>query len=557
MTSQMLAHRAAKKRAVGLILLIVFALNPLFSRPVDAVTDGTDTHALRGLVTYNTPDLPSYKELASIDTPSGLTSALRLKLGALLTTPFISNEASLAGAVTSVSEDDRLGRFIRVGSWNIERGTSLDLIKMMIEDPEEFKRRVAARVDAAKYQEITGELDVLRRVDVLVLNEVDVGLKRTEYRDVARELAAALKMNYVYGVEFLEIDPLNLGTEEFKEVASQHERAALRQLAEVDQERYRGLHGTAILSRFPIKQARLVPFKFQPYDWHEREKKRHSIAEAARRKIGKMTFREDSLREIRYGGRTTLVAELHTPQLAEGSLTIVATHLEARCKPSERRRQAQEIISLIKDIRGPVVLAGDFNTSGLNLNPTSIGNEIMKRIGSTDFWAKRLLKSVASLGPAFDFLFEIANSARTFHDPTAKNIFFFGPNKEAALFKDFERMRFSDGFAFDFRGDRARTVNGTKGTLANSNHRSVTKGFITTRAAPRTILAVGKYKLDWIFVKAYARDPRGAGEPYRLAPHFARTLEKLNYSLGRRLSDHNPITVDLPLDEPKRLGNDD
>ncbi len=553
MTFKMLFARAAKDRAVGLILLIAFALNPFTSRPVNAVTDGTETRTLRGLVAYNAPDLPSYKELASIDTPSGLTAALRLKLDALLTVPFISNEASLAGAVARVSEDDRLGQFIRVGSWNIERGTSLDLIKIMLEDPEEFKRRVARRVDAAKYNEIAHELEVFRGVDVLVLNEVDFGLKRTEYRDVAREIAAALKMNYVYGVEFLEIDPLNLGTEEFKEIASQDERTALKQMAEVDKERYRGLHGTAILSRFPIKQARLVPFKYQPYDWHGREKKKHSIAEAARRKIGKMTFKEDSLREIRYGGRMMIVAELHVPQLAGESLTIVGTHLEARCKPSERRRQAQEIISFIKDIRGPVVLAGDLNTSGLNLNPTSIGNEIMKRIGSTDFWARRVLKSVASLGPAFDFLFEIANSARTFHDPTARNIFLFGPNKEADLFKDFERMRFADGFAFDFRGDRERTVNGTKGTLANSNHRSVTKGFITTRAAPRTILAVGKYKLDWILVKAYARDPKGKREPYRLAPHFPRTLEKLNYSLGRRLSDHSPLTVDLPLDEPKGL----
>ena len=48
-----------------------------------------------------------------------------------------------------------------------------------------------------------------------MLNEVDMGMKRSEYRDVARELAAALHMNYAYGVEFVEVDPIfALGTEQ-------------------------------------------------------------------------------------------------------------------------------------------------------------------------------------------------------------------------------------------------------------------------------------------------------------------------------------------------------
>jgi hypothetical protein len=43
---------------------------------------------------------------------------------------------------------------------------------------------------------------------VLVLNEADWGMKRTEYRNVTRELATALHMNYAYGVEFVEVDPV-------------------------------------------------------------------------------------------------------------------------------------------------------------------------------------------------------------------------------------------------------------------------------------------------------------------------------------------------------------
>jgi hypothetical protein len=31
------------------------------------------------------------------------------------------------------------------------------------------------------------------------------------------------------------------------------------------------------------------------------------------------------------------------------------------------------------------------------------------------------------------------------------------------------------------------------------------------------------------------------------APHYGRTLKALNHSIPQRISDHNPITVDLPL----------
>ena len=48
---------------------------------------------------------------------------------------------------------------------------------------------------------IQSQLASLQEIDVLVLNEADWGMKRTDYRDVAGELAAALHMNYVYGVE--------------------------------------------------------------------------------------------------------------------------------------------------------------------------------------------------------------------------------------------------------------------------------------------------------------------------------------------------------------------
>ncbi|HEX5736675.1 MAG TPA: endonuclease/exonuclease/phosphatase family protein [Blastocatellia bacterium] len=503
------------------------------------------------IAVYDAPETLSYKEIASIDSPAGVPATLKLKLDALMVTPFVSNEAHLSNSAREPRQSDKLGEFIRVGFWNIERGLRLDEIKMAIENPDQFKQQIEATPDSDEYREIAEQIEVLRSVDVLALNEVDLGVKRTGYKDVARELAAALKMNYVYGVEFIEIDPLNLGSETFGEVSPGETMVALRRLIDIDRERYQGLHGNAILSRFPITRARLVPLKCRPYDWLAHEKMRVSVAETARRQLSKIAFQQHTPREIRYGGRAALIAELQVPQLEGGRLTVVATHLEYRCKPSERRRQMQEVLSLIKEIDGPVVLAGDMNTTGSSLKPTTFTNELSKRVRNLNFWASQTIKAFTPFGLAFDFTVASALFAHTAADPTASGIYLLGPNKEAELFRDIERFRFRDGFAFDFRGDPERTINRTSGTLANSNQRARKKGFISTHAMKRTYWAVGKSKLDWIFVKAYAKNPRSKTEPYRLAPHFARTLEKLNYGLGYRISDHNPITVDLPLGEPR------
>ncbi|HWP44429.1 MAG TPA: endonuclease/exonuclease/phosphatase family protein [Blastocatellia bacterium] len=520
--------------ALALATVLLF-----YTLPASAyVSDGGAAVSLPALAVYSAPEVLSYDEVLSLAQPEEVNGDLHAKLDALLSTPFVSNEAYMSGIVPELSESEKLGRIIRVGFWNVQRGVKVEEIKMALERPEEFERRIKAEAGSAKHREAVEQLEVLRSVDVLVLNEADLGLERSGYADVSREIAAALKMNYTFGVEFVEVDPVNLGIEQFKDQPV------------VDRNRYRGLHGSAILSRFPIKQARLVPLKHQPYDWYNEEKKRVSIAESARRRLGEIAFQADYARQIRRGGRSVLIAELHIPQLPEGQLTVVTTHLENRCKPSGRRRQMQEVLSLIKGIEGPLVLAGDLNTSGSSLKPISLAGEIRKRVTSKRFWAGRALKTLIPLGFAADFALDAINYASTASDPTARGIPLLSPNKEKELFKDIRRARFDDGYTFDFRGDAERTINGTEGTLANSNQRARTKGFISTHAMDRTYKAVGKNKLDWIFVKAYTRDPQADGQPYRLAPHFPRTLERLNYSLGYRLSDHNPITVDLPVDEP-------
>lgn len=46
---------------------------------------------------------------------------------------------------------------------------------------------------------------VLKGADIVFFNELDKGMIRTGNRDTALELSNKLSMNYMYGVEFLEL----------------------------------------------------------------------------------------------------------------------------------------------------------------------------------------------------------------------------------------------------------------------------------------------------------------------------------------------------------------
>ncbi|MGC1870176.1 MAG: hypothetical protein WA700_04390 [Acidobacteriaceae bacterium] len=100
----------------------------------------------------------------------------------------------------------------------------------------------------------------------------------------------------------------------------------------------------------------------------------------------------------------------------------------------------------------------------------------------------------------------------------------------------------ADGGAFDFTGSPQRNEQHSGATLSDSNQRA-SKGFVPTFAMQRTYGGLIQYRLDWIFVK-----PEGSGTgPLPFRPEFPTTMKELNQSLPDRLSDHAPITVDLPM----------
>lgn len=498
------------------------------------------------------PELLTYDELVQLYEQETPPAALQSKLGRLLTTPFVSNAASERGAVPLVPDTTRLGRVIRVVQWNIERGLEYDAVRLAFTDAEGFAGLMDSKAyprGGEKRRRVLRQVALMKQAEVIVLNEVDFGMRRTDYRDVAADLASALRMNYAYGVEFVEVDPIALGLEKFEELSAA-DRAGLAGEISVDRARYRGLHGTAILSRFRLENVRLEPFEHQPHDWYKDELKSVRPLEAGRRKAGELVFREKVQREVRRGGRTMLTAEISDERIPGGRLTVVATHLESKTKPEGRRKQLEELLARIKDTGAPLVLAGDMNTSTQDSTPTSVKRELKNRLGSRSFWIEQGLGMLTGIKLP-KLLLGGLNTYRKQADPTVRSIPLVASNPEAEFFDRLKEFRFADGAAFDFRGERGRSIGDKDDTLANSNQRG-DKGFITTYEVERTVAFVGKFKLDWIFVRPPAlTDDNDDDQPHRFAPHYGRTLKSLNDALTDGISDHSPVMVDLPLDEPR------
>lgn len=83
--------------------------------------------------------------------------------------------------------------------------------------------------------------------DVLLLQELDWNNKRTGYMNICDEIAKALRMNYLFVCEFIEISS-PLRTERLQGG---------------------GVHGNAILSKFPLSNCSCITHKSQFFDWEK------------------------------------------------------------------------------------------------------------------------------------------------------------------------------------------------------------------------------------------------------------------------------------------------
>ena len=179
---------------------------------------------------------------------------------------------------------------IRVVNWNIDRGLRL--------------------------QEVADFLASLQ-ADVLTLQEVDLNARRTHYCNVAGELARRLEMNYVFGREFEEL--------------TQGSRTSP------------AWHGQATLSRWRLRNSRVIRFRRQSGFWRPRW----------------FLPRTEPFQE-RLGGRIALVTEV---EMAGRALSVYNLHLESRGNDDLRYAQLAEALEDAKRNapRTPVLMAGDLN----------------------------------------------------------------------------------------------------------------------------------------------------------------------------------------------------
>lgn len=187
---------------------------------------------------------------------------------------------------------------VRVASWNIERGARLEGVKAVLaENPD------------------------LSQADIILLNEVDMGMARTGNRDIALELARRLDMHMVFGNGYLALG--HGGRPDPRE----------------DNVNLRGLHGNAILSRLPLARAEVfsVPVVSDRFGCPDR----------------------------RLGHKKALWVEVTTPL---GPLTVAAVHLDSNTSPAGRGWQMRGVLRHLLGRRpnGPLLLGGDLNTSTLD-----------------------------------------------------------------------------------------------------------------------------------------------------------------------------------------------
>lgn len=540
---------------VALTLLSCQSLSDVMSGE-SRIISGTGENAKEARILKNTrPRLLSFKELISLAENPEQEGPAGKKMDELLRSPFIDNSVYFRSGLPETTIHPELGPSLRISTWNIEKSVRVSEAATALASEAAFEKmlRPEIREEPMAREETIRQRAALAASDVLLLQEMDIGHCRSGYLFAAQHLARKLKMNFVYAPQQLEIDPVHLGLDHIHFDNGDTDSEACRALGGKSTV-YKGVFGVAVLSRYPIKNVELFQLREQPYDWYEGEIQKPDFLEIGRRKGANALFQFQPIREVKAGGRAFTRVDLHVPGIPLETLSVINVHLEIKATPKERRLQIEEILSYIKGIQNPVVLAGDFNSSSTDVSATSL-SRFAKNTTTNPRHLLALGLYIAQI-TGISQVQGIVNGFKNLRDPLAWNIPVILPNKTKGLFTTIEKFRFEDGGAFDFRGDPERSMHGRSGELSNSNQRHDTKGFTFTYSLPRPIGIIGRQRLDWIFVKSLLTSPKDKKGPYRLAPHFGETLGLVNLGVSEPFSDHHPITTVLPISEPTLEGNE-
>ena len=187
---------------------------------------------------------------------------------------------------------------LRATAWNIERGLQ---VQGVIENLTNHPR--------------------MRHSDILFLTEVDFGMARSGNLCVAREIAGELELNYAYANCYISL--VKGSGLEFK----------------AQGENRLSLHGNALFSRFPLRQA-------------------HAVA---------LPNGKDKMRgkEKRLGCQQAVVGRVDHPVQPFWAITL---HLDAHSSQNHRYLQMKLILDHVETLQPglPVLIGGDWNTSTYN-----------------------------------------------------------------------------------------------------------------------------------------------------------------------------------------------
>ena len=219
-----------------------------------------------------------------------------------LTSPiYLQHKTAIDSVLNGIEWDNTISEAspkdtIKVLTWNIERGKKLD--------------ETIAYIKNSK---------TLSSVEVFLAIETDNGMGRSRNRNVAKELAEALGMNYCFVPSYIVLGKGAQGE------TNHNEKNTL------------ALHGTAILSKFKINEAFNVPVPPVKEVFHSSEK--------------------------RLGCKSGVTAKI---EVGNKTIAIGAIHIDLSSSAQQRANQLEAIVNNLPEANMQLV-GGDWNTSTFNL----------------------------------------------------------------------------------------------------------------------------------------------------------------------------------------------
>lgn len=201
----------------------------------------------------------------------------------------------LSAVTAAMQKSTTIPKRLKCVQWNIERGYHLEKIITLLK---------------------------MQEADIISLQELDVGCERSCWTDQAKEIARALEMKCVFMTEFQELhSPLR----------SKRNQGG-------------GLHGNAILSKYPFKHS-VIGHQRHPVDWKNEG---------------------EGIGEPRRGERAILVGEFGSDSAGGEVFLVYNLHLEVFCGIVDRLKLFQDVLdhsikAASKNIKRQLIM-GDLNT---------------------------------------------------------------------------------------------------------------------------------------------------------------------------------------------------